>query len=77
MRTAPTMNIQSVKYKPNHPITDEPSKGVVAIIRNPVTDEDEEFSILPIREIYIIDGITMSVPMEWVMTKGNKIADAD
>ena len=28
--------------KPNHPITDEPSKGVVAIIRNPVTDEDEE-----------------------------------
>ena len=38
------MNIQSVKYKPNHPITDEPSKGVVAIIRNPVTDKDEEFS---------------------------------
>lgn len=65
------MNIQSVKYKPNHPITDEPSKGVVAIIRNPVTDKDEEFSI-PADE----GNLHYQAVMEWV-AKGNKIADAD
>ena len=65
------MNVQSVRYKPNHPITGEPSRGVVAIIRNPVTDEDEEFSI-PADE----GNLHYQAVMEWV-ADGNTIADAD
>ena len=65
------MNVQSVRYKPNHPITGEPSRGVVAIIRNPVTDEDEEFSI-PADE----GNLHYQAVMKWV-ADGNTIADAD